>query len=123
MRREFTREHLQDIARQRHEKREEGGRIVIEEPDSRRIIRDRGKIIIQRDRDRAAAKFGSRRRVEHGPGGGSRTVIIRDNGVKIITIEDKDGHLIRRIKRFPDGREIVLISTDEYRRRDRDAGP
>ena len=119
VRREFTREHLQDIARQRHEKREIGGRIVIEEPDSRRIIRDRGKIIIQHNEIERLRSSARDVHVEPGPGGGSRTVIMRDNGIQIITFEDKDGHLIRRIKRFPDGREIVLIN-NEYRRRDRD---
>ena len=109
-RHEFSRERLTDIARQRHERREEGGRIVIEEPDSRRIIRDRGRIIIQHneiERLRGAARDVH---VEHGPDGGSRTVIMRSNGIQIITIEDRDGHLIRRLKRYPDGREIVLIN-------------
>ena len=120
-RHEFSRERLADIARQRHERREEGGRIVIEEPDSRRIIRDRGRIIIQHneiERLRGAARDVH---VEHGPDGGSRTVIMRSNGIQIITIEDRDGHLIRRLKRYPDGREIVLINNEYHRRhRDRD---
>ncbi len=115
----FSREHLKDIARERHEHREEGGRIVIDEPDSRRIIRDKGRVIIQHnelERLRGAAKDVH---VEHGPGGGNRTVITRPNGIQIITVEDHDGRLIRRIKRYPNGREIVLINND-YRRRDHD---
>jgi outer membrane protein OmpA-like peptidoglycan-associated protein len=42
-------------------------------------------------------------------GGRTRTIVYRDNGVQIVTIRDRRGNIIQRFKRFPDGREIVLI--------------
>jgi OOP family OmpA-OmpF porin len=43
------------------------------------------------------------------PGGRTRTIVYRDNGVQIITIRNRYGDIIERFKRLPDGREIVLI--------------
>ena len=37
------------------------------------------------------------------------TVANRPDGDQIVTITDPNGRLLRRIKRFPDGREIVII--------------
>ncbi len=122
-RREFSRGRLKDITRGRKERREAGGRIVIEEPDRRRIIRDNGRVIIEhdeRERLRGAARDV---RTEKGPHGRNRTIITRPNGVQIISVEDNDGRLIRRIKRFQNGREVILINNDfEGRGRYRDRG-
>ena len=42
-------------------------------------------------------------------GGRTRTIVTRRNGVQIITLRDRRGDIIRRIKRLPDGTDIVLI--------------
>lgn len=123
-RREFSREKLKDITGQRRERREEGGRTVIEEPGNRRIESKNGRAIIrsnETDRFRGGARDF---RVEKGEGGRNRTIITRPNGVQIISIQDENGRLIRRIKRTPNGRERILIN-NEFRRdgrrfRDRD---
>jgi outer membrane protein OmpA-like peptidoglycan-associated protein len=47
--------------------------------------------------------------VEHLRGGRTRTTVYRRNGVQIITLRDRYGDIIRRIKVLPNGREIVLI--------------
>lgn len=52
---------------------------------------------------------GSRRRVKHLPNGRKRIVLTHSNGVRIITIRAHDGGIVRRIRRFPDGRTVVLI--------------
>ena len=41
-------------------------------------------------------------------GGRTRTIVYRRNGVQIITIRDRYGDIIRRVKRLPNGSEIVL---------------
>jgi outer membrane protein OmpA-like peptidoglycan-associated protein len=42
-------------------------------------------------------------------GGRTRTIVTRQNGVQIITVRDRYGDIISRIKRLPDGTDIVLI--------------
>ncbi|MFZ1921489.1 MAG: OmpA family protein, partial [Xanthobacteraceae bacterium] len=37
------------------------------------------------------------------------SVVVRPDGVQIIDIDDNDGHLLRRVRRDPDGREFVII--------------
>jgi outer membrane protein OmpA-like peptidoglycan-associated protein len=121
-RKEFSRENLKDITRQRRERKEEGGRIVIEEPDKRRIVRDKGRAIIRHDETERLRGYGRDVKVER-DGGRNRVIIDRPDGVKIISIQDEDGRLVRRIKRLRNGREIILINNDfegRRNRRDRD---
>ena len=126
---EFSREKLKDVTRQRKERREEGGRIVIEEPGNRRIERDRGQVIIRHDETERLRGASRDYRVERGERGRNRAIITRPDGVQIITIQGEDGRLLRRIKRSRDGREIILINNEykggggrRYRNRDRDGG-
>jgi outer membrane protein OmpA-like peptidoglycan-associated protein len=119
-RQEFTRENLKDVIRDRR-RREENGRTIIEESDKRVIVREGGRAYIRHDETERLRGGGRDVRSERDRDGRNRTVITRPNGVQIINIEDDEGHLIRRIKRFPDGHEIVLIKNDfGPRRRDRD---
>lgn len=118
-RQEFTREKLKDITRERR-RTEEGGRVTIEEPGKRRIIRERGRTIIEHDETERLRGSARNVEVERGPRGRTRTVITRPNGVQIINVEGRNGRLLRRIKRMPNGREIVLINNEfEGRRRGR----
>lgn len=126
---EFSREKLKDVTSQRHERKEANGRIVIEEPGNRRIERDNGKIIIRHDETERLRGASRDVRVEKIEGGRNRTLITRPDGVTIITIQGEDGHLLRRVKRYRDGREIILINNefehehrDRFRDRDRDRG-
>ena len=119
---EFSSGKLKDVTRQRRERKLEGGRVVIEESDNRSIERDGGKVIIRNDETERLKGASSDFRVEKGEGGKSRTIIKRSDGVEIITIKDENNHLLRRIKRFPDGREKILINNEykhEGRYRDR----
>ena len=38
-----------------------------------------------------------------------RTIIIRPDGTQIITVNDRDGRLLRRIRRDDQGRELIII--------------
>ena len=42
-------------------------------------------------------------------GGESRTIVVRPDGSQIITVSGRDGELLRRIRRDPEGREIIII--------------
>ena len=47
-------------------------------------------------------------------GGDTRTMVIRPDGIEIVTVVDPDGRLLRRIRRDRDGREVIIID-NSYR--------
>ena len=71
-----------------------GGNIYIEPdvPDDDRLLYDADNVEVQE--------------LE---GGRTRTIVYRRNGVQIVTVRDRYGDIIRRVKVLPDGRQIVLI--------------
>jgi outer membrane protein OmpA-like peptidoglycan-associated protein len=107
----------QRIDQLRGERREErqGNRTLIREND-RTIVREGNREFIQRNElDRLrnggrfnAGRFGGEVRMER-RGNDFQNVIVRPGGVQIINVIDPNGHLLRRVRRGPDGREIVLI--------------
>jgi outer membrane protein OmpA-like peptidoglycan-associated protein len=89
--------------------RTEGGRVIIEEPGDRRIIREGNRTVIihdETDRFRRAYQ-GADVRTER-RGREEVTIVRRPNGVEIVTVHDEQGNLIRRVRR-EGGREVVLI--------------
>jgi len=100
---------LQRVDQLRGERREitEGGRTVIREPD-RTIIREGGRTIIRHnevDRFRVNARDVRSER----QGNETVTVIERSDGTRVVTVVDDEGRLVRRSRRGPDGREVVII--------------
>jgi len=97
---------MDQLRAQRHETRE-GNRVFIREPD-RTIIEENNRTIIRHnDVDRFAVDARDVR-VER-RGNQTVSVVVRPDGVQIIDIEDNEGHLLRRVRRNPDGREFVII--------------
>lgn len=97
---------IADIRKERHETRQ-GNRVFIHEGD-RTIVREEHRIII-RHNDAGRFAVGARDvRVIH-RGDETITIVERPDGVRIISVTDEDGHLIRRVRREPDGRELVII--------------
>ena len=91
---------------QRREIRQ-GNRVVIREP-GRTIVREGGRIAIRHD-DLARLRLRSAGvRVER-RGNETFTFVDRPGGVRIITVVDRNGRLIRRIRRDRNGREVVII--------------
>src|SRR5262249_13720319 len=85
----------------------EGDRVMIQEP-GRVIIREDGRTIIRHsevDRFRWQARDV---RVER-RGADTVTVFERADGSRIYTVTDESGRLLRRYRRAPDGREIIII--------------
>jgi outer membrane protein OmpA-like peptidoglycan-associated protein len=105
---------VQDLRAQRHERTEAGGRIVIEEPDHRMIVREGGQAFVRHDENERLFMFGDGRRERRNDG--FYSIIVRPGGDEIITVTDDDGRLIRRYRRDYDGREYILI--DNRRPRD-----
>ncbi|HEY7301172.1 MAG TPA: OmpA family protein [Xanthobacteraceae bacterium] len=99
---------LEQLHSQRHE-RVEGGRTVIEEPGNRLIVRDNtGHAFIAHDEGERLRVFAPNARVER-RGPENFTIFERPGGVQIVNVTDANGHLLRRVRRGPDGREVVLI--------------
>jgi outer membrane protein OmpA-like peptidoglycan-associated protein len=96
-----------DILRgQRHE-RTEGSRVVIEEPGGRTIVRDGGTVVIRHDDTQRFGRWGAPRIETRGAE--QFAYVTRPGGVQIITVTDAHGRLLRRVRRGPDGREVVII--------------
>ncbi|WP_347379691.1 OmpA family protein [Methylobacterium sp. Leaf466] len=96
-----------EVRRDRREYSEDG-RTFIREP-GRIIVRDRDRTFIRHDenerfRDLDRRGFRSERRGED-----TVTYLDRPGGEQIVTIVDDDGRLLRRSRRFRDGREVVII--------------
>ncbi len=98
---------LDDFRGQRQE-RTEGGRTVITEP-GRVIVRDPNGQSFVRHNDVDRFRYGARDVRVDRQGNDNRTIIVRPDGTQIITINDDRGNLLRRSRRGPDGREVVII--------------
>ncbi len=103
---------IADLHSQRRETIE-GGRTIYTEPD-RIIVRDPGGLAYVRGNDLYRFRYGARDIRTDTVGGETRTVVIRPDGSEIITVVGTDGRLMRRIRRDPRGREVVIID-NSYR--------
>lgn len=85
--------------------------MIIEEPGNRTIIREGNEVIIRHDEsDRFRRVYGTGEvRVERRGANEEVTIARRPDGSEIISVRDENGNLIRRIRREPAGREVVLI--------------
>src|SRR5262249_55211297 len=103
-----------DLRAARHEERE-GNRLIIREP-GRTIIQEGGHVLI---RHNEVERFGLHARGVHVEQRGSdtMTVVERPDGIRIVSFTGPDGRLLRRVRRYPDGREIIIIDNPvrEYR--------
>ncbi|RDI59855.1 outer membrane protein OmpA-like peptidoglycan-associated protein [Microvirga subterranea] len=103
---------IEDLRNQRRERTEEGGRrVIIEEPGNRTIIREGDQVIIRHDETERFRRTyrDADVRVERRGADEEVTIVRRPDGSEILTVRDEDGNLIRRIRREPAGREVVLI--------------
>jgi len=106
--------HIDEIRKQRRERREADGRVIIEEPGNRRIIRDGRNTIIRHDESERFRRQARNVDVKRGKDNERITTITRPNGVTIVTVEDSNGRLLRRTRRGRDGREVVLIDNHRH---------
>jgi OOP family OmpA-OmpF porin len=98
---------MEDFRGQRREV-QEGGRTVIFEP-GRIIVRDpSGQAFVRHD-EMERFRYGARDIRTERVGRDTRTVVARPDGSEIITVTGPDGLLLRRIRRDPYGREVIII--------------
>ncbi len=91
---------------------------MTEEPGGREIVRDRGRTFIRRDENARFRRFDASPTSER-RGNETYSVVRRPGDMQIITVTGDDGRLLRRVRRYRDGREVVII---DNRRRGSDAG-
>jgi outer membrane protein OmpA-like peptidoglycan-associated protein len=98
-----------DALRAQRQERREGDRTVIIEPDRRMIVRDTGgRVFIRHDDNARLRLFAPDARFER-RGDATFAFYRRPGGYEIINETDADGRLLRRIRREPGGREIIII--------------
>ncbi|MBI3436887.1 MAG: OmpA family protein [Proteobacteria bacterium] len=90
----------------------DGSRITIREVD-RTIIREDGRQII-RHNETARFRHDARDVDIQRRGDDTVTIVTRPDGTRIISVVDGSGRLLRRVRREPDGREIVIIDNAGY---------
>jgi OmpA-OmpF porin, OOP family len=102
---------LNEIRRSRQEVRQ-GNRVVIREGD-RTIERENNRAIIRHSESDRFAVGARQVDVEH-RNDQTVTIVVRPNGVRIISTTDRYGHLIRRVRQDPNGQEIVIIDDSRW---------
>ena len=103
-------EDVRDYDRVRRDRREfnEDGRTYIREP-GRIIVRDRDTYFIRHDENERFRDLGGRGYRSERRGPDTYTYLDRPGGEQIVTVIDDDGRMLRRYRRFRDGREVMLI--------------
>jgi OOP family OmpA-OmpF porin len=94
------------LRKERHERRE-GGAVIIQEPGNRLIVREGGRAFVRHDETQRFRLWGEPRMERRG--NEQFAVVTRPGGYQIITVTDGSGRLLRRMRRGPDGREVVLL--------------
>ncbi len=97
---------MDDFRSQRQQVRE-GDRIIIREP-GRTIIKEGNLTVIRRD-ESDRFRYGARDMIAERRGNEIRTIAVRPDGSRIITVTDGSGRLLRRVRRDPAGREYVIV--------------
>lgn len=101
--------------RERREQRE--GSDVLREIGDRVLIQFNNQVVVQSFDQPRVGRNAAEVYYEELPRGRTREVVVRENGVQVVTIRDRYGDIIRRSRITPDGREYVLVYADG---RDRD---
>jgi outer membrane protein OmpA-like peptidoglycan-associated protein len=98
---------VDQLRSQRRERTEANGAKVIEEPGNRFIVNEGGRRFIRNDDGERFRRFGNVQSSRRG----SETFMVyeRPGGYQIVNVTDSNGRLLRRVRRGPDGREVVLI--------------
>ena len=110
---------LEDLQKQRRERVEAGGkRRIIEEPDRRVIVQERGQTIIRHDELQRFSRLGRDVRTDR-RGSVNISIFTRPGGIQVISETNDEGRLLRRYRRDQSGREIILIDNRAYYRRAR----
>ncbi len=115
-----ARKRFDNLRSSRKEKVEAGGKVVIEEPGKRTMFKQNNRLFIQHDETERLRRVAPNARFQKGAGGSTISIIDRPGNVKIYSETDANGQLLRRYRRGPDGRDVIII--DNRRRRGHGGG-
>ncbi len=108
---------LDSLRKQRRVRNLDGGKVrVVDEPGERSIVRQGDRMYIRHSERERFSRFGDAQTTRR-KDGSTRSVIERPNGVRIISIYDRDGNLLERRRRARGGNEIVIIDNRQRGRR------
>ena len=97
---------MADVRKERHETKD-GNRTVITEGD--RTIEREGKRTIIRHNEADRFAVGARNVKVDRHGDQTMSIVLRPNGISIVSTTDRNGHLLRRVRRDQHGHEVVII--------------
>ncbi len=111
-----TLKRFEEVRQGRQERVEDGGRRrVISEPGKRLIVKERDRSIIRHDEaERFLRRPGAKS--QRRPDGSIETYYLRPDGVRIVTVVDRHGRLLRRFRRYRDGREHHIVDNRRFYR-------
>jgi outer membrane protein OmpA-like peptidoglycan-associated protein len=107
-----SREERQRFRQERRERRQDA-EVVQEFNDNRTIITINNQTFIDSDDDVRIVRDDDDVIYEELPRGRIREVVTRPNGVRIITIRNRYGDIIRRSRIEPDNREVILVYVED----------
>jgi outer membrane protein OmpA-like peptidoglycan-associated protein len=105
---------FEDVQKSRKEHVEPDGRRVIVEPGNRTIVKQGDRIVIRHDEAERFRRGGRDVRSERRPDGRTETFYVRPDGVRVVSVMDPNGRLLRRYRHGPDGREINIIDNRRF---------
>ena len=105
---------FEDVQKSRKERVEAGGRRVIEEPGNRIIVKQGDKIVIRHDEAERFRRGGRDVKFERRSDGSTETFYVRPDGMRIVSVMDRNGRLVRRYRRGRDGREFNIIDNRKF---------
>ncbi|OYW56496.1 MAG: hypothetical protein B7Y80_06355 [Hyphomicrobium sp. 32-62-53] len=109
-----------DLKRNRRERTISQGNLrVIEEPDRRVIVKQNNRTFIRHDESERFRRIAPDARTIKRADGTSTTFMTRSGGVRIYDVTDRHGRLLHRYRRYPNGREVILIDNRRHYSRDK----
>jgi outer membrane protein OmpA-like peptidoglycan-associated protein len=82
---------------------------VVADTGDRIVVERDGRYYVRTDENELLRRPGSDIRTEEFADGSTRTIVTRDDGIRIVTIRDRYGYVVRRVRYLPDGSEFVLF--------------
>jgi outer membrane protein OmpA-like peptidoglycan-associated protein len=107
---------FEDVQKARKEHVEPDGRRVIVEPGNRTIVKQGDRIVIRHDEAERFRRGGRDVQTARRPDGHTETFYVRPDGMRIVSVVDGNGRLVRRYRRGPDGREYSIIDNRRFMR-------
>jgi outer membrane protein OmpA-like peptidoglycan-associated protein len=107
---------FEDVQKGRKEHVEPDGRRVIVEPGNRTIVKQGDRIVIRHDEAERFRRGGRDVQTSRRPDGQTETFYMRPDGMRIVSVVDGNGRLVRRYRRGPDGREYNIIDNRRFMR-------